>query len=229
MISSLYLHFVRYAIFDLPEILEKNLKLLSMMKFIGDKQVRKNLLPCDGEVFYYPDFFSSEIADDYFKRLLKEVVWKEEAIRIFGKQVLQPRQTAWYGDKDYAYSSIVMPKADWVSVLPEIKAQIETVTECTFNGVLLNHYRDGKDSMGWHRDNEKELGERPVIASVSLGQARRFLLRHRAEPSLKIEILLEHGSLLIMQGLTQQAWEHSLPKTLRVQKPRINLTFRHLI
>lgn len=198
------------------------------MRSENDKILTENLLPRDGEAFYWPHFFSPATADLYFEKLLTEVNWREEAIRIFGKQVLQPRQTAWYGEKDYSYSGIVMARQTWASVLPEIKSAVESVAETTFNGVLLNHYRGGKDSMGWHRDNEKELGEQPVIASVSLGQTRRFVFRHREDHDLKIEKDLEHGSLLVMRGQSQHFWDHALPKTARPLGARINLTFRRL-
>ena len=187
-----------------------------------------NLLPRDGEAFYIPAFLPLERADAAFDELRRGVAWREEAIRIFGKQVLQPRQTAWYGDRDYSYSNIVMQKRVWLPMLAELKSEVETSARVTFNGVLLNHYRDGQDSMGWHRDNEKELGERPVIASLSLGQSRRFVFRHRTDRSMKVEQTLEHGSLLVMRGLSQSAWEHALPKTTRSIGARINLTFRQL-
>ena len=156
------------------------------------------------------------------------MAWREEAIRIFGREILQPRQTAWFGDMDYGYSNIVMSRQPWSATLREMKRAVERAVDTEFNGVLLNHYRTCRDSMGWHRDNEKELGDQPVIASVSLGGSRRFLLRNREEPSLKVEKTLEHGSLLIMRGLSQEAWEHSLPKTSRAVDARINLTFRRI-
>lgn len=188
-----------------------------------------NLLPRDGEVLYWPQFFAGTDADRLFEGLLTEIEWRQEAIRIFGKSVLQPRRTAWYGEKDYSYSGIVMSRRPWTPMLEEIKAKVESAAGWSFNGVLMNHYRDGQDSMGWHRDNEKELGPEPVIASISLGEPRRFLLRHRADPSLKIEQILESGSLLLMRGRSQEAWDHSLPKTSRSANARINLTFRKIV
>ena len=190
--------------------------------------LKNNLLPYDGEAFYLPNFFSKELADIYFEKILNEVNWREEAIRIFGKKVLQPRRTAWYGDKDYSYSGITMTNQPWLQVLLKIKVEIETKFDLPFDGVLLNHYRNGRDSMGWHRDNEKELGDQPDIASVSFGESRRFVFRNRARPDKKVEINLEHGSLLLMRGKSQQAWDHAIPKTARPIADRINLTFRKL-
>jgi alkylated DNA repair dioxygenase AlkB len=188
-----------------------------------------NLLPRDGEVFYWPGFLQPSEADHFYQDLLTEVQWRQEPIRMFGKQVLQPRQTAWYGEEDYSYSGIVMRRRSWTARLDDIKNLVQVAVGLPLNGVLLNHYRNGQDSMGWHRDNEKELGPEPVIASVSLGESRRFLLRHRTEPSLKVEQILEHGSLLVMRGQSQEAWEHSIPKSAKVQHARLNLTFRRIL
>lgn len=189
----------------------------------------ENLLPRDGEVFYVPGFFAPAVADVYYERLREDVDWRVEAIRIFGKEIPQPRRTAWYGEKDYRYSNLLMQRRPWLPVLLEIKSALEDAAKTSFNGVLLNHYRDGRDSMGWHRDNEPELGVQPVIASVSLGESRRFLLRHREERSLKVGRVLEHGSLLVMRGRSQECWEHALPKSSRPLGPRINLTFRQVL
>ena len=199
------------------------------MKMAIDFTDLPNLLPRDGEVFYWPQFFAPNVADDLFASLLTEIEWRQEAIRIFGKSVLQPRRTSWYGERDYSYSGIVMSRRKWTPLLNEIKTKVESAARWSFNGVLMNHYRDGQDSMGWHRDNERELGPAPVIASISLGEPRRFLLRHREDLSLKIELILENGSLLLMRGKSQEAWDHSLPKSSRVKNARINLTFRRII
>jgi alkylated DNA repair dioxygenase AlkB len=189
-----------------------------------------SLLPKDGSVYFFPALFSAEESDRYFDQLRNEIQWKQEPILIFGKPVMQPRLTAWYGDPDksYRYSGIKMHPQPWTPTLRVIKAKVESVAGHTFTSALLNLYRDGADSMGWHRDNEKELGENPVIASVSLGAVRTFQLRHAAEKALKNSVQLNHGSLLLMQDETQHYWYHRIPKEPRVSAPRINLTFRTL-
>ena len=190
-----------------------------------------NLLPKDGEVFLFPGFFTKEESDWYLDQLLKEINWKQEPIVIFGKQVMQPRLTAWYGDegKLYSYSGITMKPAYWTKALQEIKRRIESATGHRFNSALLNLYRDGQDSMGWHRDNEKELGIDPVICSVSFGASRKFQLKHGSEKLLRFNIELTHGSLLLMQGSTQHHWLHAIPKTAKPLQVRINITFRYIV
>mgnify|MGYP001552428361 CR=1 FL=1 len=188
----------------------------------------KNILDRDGEVVYYPDFFTPEESDHYFETLLKGIDWKQEPIFIYGKTVMQPRLTAWYGDpeKSYQYSGISMHPKSWTPALLEIKHRIETVTPVIFNSVLLNQYRDEQDSVGWHRDNEKSLGINPVIGSVSFGAPRKFLFRYYADKSIRQPLELTHGSFLLMQGETQHYWEHSIPKQNHKTGPRINMTFR---
>jgi alkylated DNA repair dioxygenase AlkB len=173
-------------------------------------------------------FFSSEESDQLMAALKTDVEWRQEPILIYGKKVMQPRLTAWYGDANasYRYSGIEMKSLPWIPALTLIRNRIQQQTGFEFNSVLLNQYRDGKDSMGWHRDNEPELGNSPVIASVSFGTSRRFLFRKYREHDQKMEIMLGHGSLLIMKGETQTYWEHSIPKMMRVTDARINLTFR---
>jgi alkylated DNA repair dioxygenase AlkB len=173
-------------------------------------------------------FFSSEESDQLMAALKTDVEWRQEPILIYGKKVMQPRLTAWYGDANasYRYSGIEMKSLPWIPALTLIRNRIQQQTSFEFNSVLLNQYRDGKDSMGWHRDNEPELGNSPVIASVSFGTSRRFLFRKYREHDQKMEIMLGHGSLLIMKGETQTYWEHSIPKMMRVADARINLTFR---
>jgi len=182
----------------------------------------------DSDIRYYPEFLATEKADFYFKRLKQDIKWQQDDIRVFGKIYPQPRLTALYGNnrKPYSYSNISMQPYDFTEELLEIKKKIETKTDARFTTCLLNLYRDGKDSNGWHADNEKELGTNPVIASVSLGQERYFHLKHREERSLKHKLLLEHGSLLLMQGTTQHHWLHQIPKTAKSVGERINLTFR---
>jgi len=189
----------------------------------------ENMLPCQGEVLFFPDFIAQELADRYFNDLQTTVAWKQEPVKLFGREIMQPRLTAWYGDagKSYSYSGITMQPQPWTGAsLPAIKKAADELAGVRFNSALLNLYRDGSDSMGWHRDNEKELGHNPVIASVSLGAARRFLLRNYADKKLTREIMLTHGSLLLMRGETQHYWEHSIPKTAKPTGRRINITFR---
>jgi alkylated DNA repair dioxygenase AlkB len=188
----------------------------------------KNILPGDGEVNFFPSFFTREESDHYFNLLTKEIAWKQEPIKIMGKLIMQPRLTAWYGDPDkaYRYSGITMHATAWTTALLEIKQRIETVSAAVFNSALLNQYRDHKDSVGWHRDNEKSLGINPVIGSVSFGATRTFHLRHYTDKKVKRSLELTHGSLLVMRGQTQHLWEHSVPKQSRATGSRINITFR---
>lgn len=181
----------------------------------------------DAELEYYPNFFSAEIAEELFRELRETIPWQHDKIKVFGQEHLQPRLTALFGNdgKPYSYSNITMQPNAWNLLLQKIKYQIESVAEVSFTTVLLNYYRDGKDSNGWHADDEKELGQNPVIASVSLGAARWFYLKHNTL-DIKQKILLEHGSLLIMKGTTQHFWKHQIPKTTQPIGGRINLTFR---
>lgn len=182
----------------------------------------------EADITYFPSFISADLATIYYEQLLRETPWQQDDIKIFGKVYAQPRLTALYGEegKSYRYSGITMHPMPFTPVLLELKEQIEKVVEANFTTVLLNLYRDGNDSNGWHSDNEKELGTNPIIASLSFGVKRRFHLRHRKDKSNKYSIDLEHGSLLLMKGETQHHWHHQLPKSKRIQQPRINLTFR---
>lgn len=190
-----------------------------------------SLLPQDGEIYYFSDFFTPEESIHYFYKLLHEIEWKQEPIKLFGKEIMQPRLTAWYGDiqKSYSYSGITMNPFPWTETLLKIKSKIEAVAEVSFTSALLNLYRDEKDSMGWHKDDEKELGTNPVIGSVSLGATRTFLLKHIRENGLKTSLDLVNGSFLLMKGETQHHWLHSIPKNSAPVGPRINLTFRILL
>jgi alkylated DNA repair dioxygenase AlkB len=190
-----------------------------------------NLLPDGTEGLYFlPDFLPSSEADQFFKELKDEVEWEQKSIRIFGKEVPEPRLTAWYGDPAalYTYSGITMKPLPWIPALEALRNRIETITSATFNSALLNYYRSGQDSMGWHRDNEKELGPEPVIASLSLGAQRDFQIRNYQYKNQKLEIPLNHGSLLIMRGRMQENWQHAVPKRKNSQTERINITFRQI-
>lgn len=187
-----------------------------------------NLRMKDADVEYYSNFFSREESNIYFKRLLNNLSWKEDTIKVFGKTYLQPRLTAFYADntRTYKYSNITMTPDIFDGELLEIKNNIESKLKIKFTSCLANLYRDGKDSNGWHADNEKELGENPIIASVSFGTERVFHFKHKYDKVLKKKITLEHGSLLLMQGETQHNWLHQIPKTQKPIGKRINLTFR---
>ncbi|SHG43044.1 Alkylated DNA repair dioxygenase AlkB [Flavobacterium fluvii] len=182
----------------------------------------------DATIIYYPHFFDQKEADAIFAQLKNEIPWQQDEIRVYGKIHPQPRLTALFGNegKPYSYSNIKMQPHPWNLLLQKIKSSVESATDTNFTTVLLNLYRDGKDSNGWHADNEKELGANPIIASVSFGAERVFQLKHNSIPNLKQNILLEHGSLLLMKGATQHFWKHQIPKTSKPIGERINLTFR---
>jgi alkylated DNA repair dioxygenase AlkB len=187
------------------------------------------LLP-DCDIWYDPGFLSSEDAETHFNSLLRQTPWRQDDIRIFGKVYPQPRLTALYGnnEKTYSYSGIQMQPLVFSPLLSRLKAAIERQTGASFTTCLLNLYRDGRDSNGWHADNEKELGKNPVIASLSLGATRVFKLKHRYDTGQRARLELTSGSLLLMQGPTQHFWLHEIPKTKREVGPRINLTFRKI-
>jgi alkylated DNA repair dioxygenase AlkB len=197
---------------------------------MGPFQIENNLLPFGGEVYYNPHFLEENDARRYFGELRSTIIWKEESVRIFGKNVLQPRLTAWYGDPgtQYTYSGLTMHPVPWTPALSDLKKKIESATGFRFNSALLNLYRNGRDSMGWHRDNEAALGVQPVIASLSLGETRTFQLRDHHTKKKKISVGLQNGSLLIMKGETQTHWQHALPKTSNEIGERINITFRRI-
>jgi alkylated DNA repair dioxygenase AlkB len=185
----------------------------------------------DGDAGLIADFIPRSQSDAYFAALLDLVDWEQHLIRIHGREIASPRLSAWYGDPDahYSYSGLSLEPRPWLPVIAELKARVEATCGSPFNSVLLNLYRDGVDSMGWHSDDEHELGERPVIASLSLGATRRFRLRHRRRKDLEpVAIDLESGSLLIMKGDTQRFWKHQIAKTRRAVEARVNLTFRNI-
>ncbi len=189
-----------------------------------------NLLPRDGEAFYHGPVFSSGEAAAYFDGLRQTIPWASDEIVMFGKRVVTSRKVAWFGDPDcdYAYSGTKKTALPWTSELLELKTVAEEKAGAVFNSCLLNLYHDGGEGMGWHSDNERSLGEDPVIASLSFGAERRFLFRNK-EDGEKVELTLKDGSLLVMGAGTQSAWQHSLPKAKRVIDPRINLTFRRIV
>ncbi|MGR5445928.1 alpha-ketoglutarate-dependent dioxygenase AlkB family protein [Vibrio jasicida] len=181
-----------------------------------------------GRIYYDPYFLSNLEADRYFSNLRSTLPWQQERITMFGRSVLQPRLQAWHGDVAYTYSGLTMSPHPWTPDLNELKARCEAIANVQFNSVLANLYRHGQDSMGWHQDNEPELGRNPVIASVNLGETRRFLLRN-LHCKTQLEYELSHGALLIMAGELQHHWKHAVPKTAKPKGERINLTFRHIV
>lgn len=184
----------------------------------------------DASIELYPNFISTEDCHSFFQKLVEETPWQQDPITVFGKTHLQPRLTALFGNegKPYSYSNIVMQPHPWTPLLTFLKEKVEVVSQERFTTVLLNLYRNGQDSNGWHADNEKELGRNPVIASLSFGAERIFHLQHNTCKEAKLKINLTAGSLLIMKGTTQHYWKHQIPKTAKPVGPRINLTFRML-
>ncbi len=184
----------------------------------------------DATLRFEPNFLSPTEADRLYEVLRESVPWRHDEIRIFGKTYPQPRLTALFADngRSYSYSGITMEPAPFTQELKSLKAQVEQRSGHRFTTCLLNLYRDGKDSNGWHADDEKELGPNPVIASVSLGHTRAFHLKHRSRKSLRYRMMLSHGSLLVMEGTMQHHWLHQIPKTRKAVGPRINLTFRNI-
>jgi alkylated DNA repair dioxygenase AlkB len=189
-----------------------------------------NLLPCDGLVNYHGPFLSSMAADHYFKSLLNEVPWQHDEAIIFGKHIVTARKVAWYGDADfaYAYSGITRHALPWNVELSQLKAMVEERCGTPFNSCLLNLYANGNEGMAWHSDDERTLARSSAIASVSFGAERRFCFKHK-RLAHTAEVVLEHGSLLVMKGETQTHWLHSIPKAKRITEPRINLTFRTIV
>lgn len=180
------------------------------------------------EIEYYASFIAADVAWDNYHKLLKTTDWQQESLLVYGKVHLAPRLSSWVGDQRYSYSNMTMQPSPWTPLLLELKQQIELFTGHSFNSVLLNFYRDGQDSNGWHSDDEPELGRNPVIASLSLGAPRDFDLRYKPDHSVKHRLTLENGSLLLMKGATQHCWQHHIPKRAKADG-RINLTFRTII
>ncbi|MDH3451951.1 MAG: alpha-ketoglutarate-dependent dioxygenase AlkB [Gammaproteobacteria bacterium] len=182
----------------------------------------------EAELTLFRRVWSDAAAAALFARLLADIAWEQHELRMFGRRVKAPRLSAWYGDRGagYAYSGVQLSPQAWVAPLREVKSTVESLCDCAFNSVLLNRYRHGTDSMGWHSDDELELGADPVIASVSLGAPRLFRLRHKQERERTYSLVLPGASVLLMSGATQRCWQHSLPKTRRDCGQRINLTFR---
>ncbi|MBX2939563.1 MAG: alpha-ketoglutarate-dependent dioxygenase AlkB [Ferruginibacter sp.] len=190
----------------------------------------KNLLHTDGEVYYYGVVWDEDTAQRYFDILLKEIEWKQDVVKLYGKEWVTQRKTAWYGDNGiaYTYGKVNRVALEWTHTLLRLKEATEKITGSSYNSCLLNLYHHGNEGMGWHSDDEPEMKANASIASLSLGAARRFDFRHRITGET-ISMMLEQGSLLEMKGSTQRYWKHQIPKTAKVLEPRINLTFRTVV
>lgn len=183
----------------------------------------------DADVSYYPAFILPSDANQFLDRLQQSLHWRQEQITLYGKTFEVPRLQAWYGDKhsQYQYSNLTMQPIPWTKELVRLKQMCENQAKVAFNSMLANLYRDGNDGMGRHADNEPELGNQPVIASVSFGQTRNLDFYHN-QTKQKVRVPLANGSLLLMRGNTQTYWQHAIAKTKKVSLPRINLTFRKI-
>ena len=182
----------------------------------------------DADLLFAPHWMEPNEASRLFERLQDEIAWETHRLRLFGREIDAPRRSCWIGDPGtgYTYSRTRFEPHPWPETLLAVRSRLERDCGAGFNSVLANLYRDGGDSMGWHSDDERELGPEPLIASLSLGATRRFVLRHRTRSELRHEIALPSGSLLLMRGATQRNWKHALPRTARPIGARINLTFR---
>ena len=186
-----------------------------------------NLLPADGEVYYHGRVMSLNEADQYLNILMQEIPWEHDQAIIFGKKIITKRKVAWYGEHpfEYTYSGITKSALPWTEALKSLKSLAEAQTNETYNSCLLNLYHTGEEGMAWHSDAEKDLKRNGAIASMSFGAERKFAFKHKQTGGV-INTFLEHGSLLVMKGTTQTHWLHRLPPTTKVNKPRVNLTFR---
>ena len=187
----------------------------------------QNWLPLDGTANYYGKLFNQKEADHYLEKFLNTIEWQNDELVIFGKKIITKRKVGWYGEKpfEYTYSHTTKYALRWTKELLELKTIIEKETGETYNSCLLNLYHNGDEGMAWHSDGETELKKDGAIASLSFGAERKFVFKHK-QTSQKIEVILEHGSLLLMKDTTQTHWLHRLPPTKKVMTPRVNLTFR---
>ncbi|WP_210396866.1 alpha-ketoglutarate-dependent dioxygenase AlkB family protein [Motiliproteus sediminis] len=184
----------------------------------------------DGELWWDPQFIPADETSGLQKALEQQIHWRQDNIQMFGRSVAIPRLQAWIGDPGcrYRYSGVTLEPQPWDSASTALRQRIERAIDVHFNGVLANLYRDGSDSVGWHADNEPELGPEPLIASLTLGAERRFCLRHRTDNNRSMELRLPDGALLIMAGPLQHHWLHAVPKSRHALAPRINLSFRRI-
>lgn len=201
-----------------------------MQLFDIEADPEQNYLPYDGTVQYYGKVVQTAAADHYFEALLHTIAWENDQALIFGKLFTTKRKVAWYGDRrfEYTYSNMNKYALPWTVELIELKALVETLTGETFNSCLLNLYHSGEEGMAWHSDAETDLKKNGAIASLSFGAERKFAFKHKQSKE-KVELYLEHGSLLVMKDVTQTHWLHRLPPTKKVSAARINLTFRTIV
>ncbi|MBO3658851.1 alpha-ketoglutarate-dependent dioxygenase AlkB family protein [Acinetobacter haemolyticus] len=201
-----------------------------MQLFDIEADPEQNYLPYDGTVQYYGKVVQTAAADHYFEALLHTIAWENDQALIFGKLFTTKRKVAWYGDRrfEYTYSNMNKYALPWTDELIELKALVETLTGETFNSCLLNLYHSGDEGMAWHSDGETDLKKNGAIASLSFGAERKFAFKHKQSKE-KVELYLEHGSLLVMKDVTQTHWLHRLPPTKKVSTARINLTFRTIV
>ncbi len=198
-----------------------------MTNFQPESNFTKNWLPYDGTVNYYGKLFNTEAATFYLTQLLEKIHWENDVAIMFGKKIITKRKVAWYAEMPYGYtySNTTKYALLWTGALLELKALVEKRTGETFNSCLLNLYHTGEEGMAWHSDDEADLKRNGTIASMSFGAERKFCFKHK-QTKEKVELFLEHGSLLMMRDSTQSHWLHRLPPTKRIQSPRVNLTFR---
>lgn len=189
-----------------------------------------NLLPYDGTVLYYGTIMTQAEANNYFNDLYNNIEWRNDEAIVFGKHIITNRKVAWYGNHefDYTYSNTTKKALPWTKELLDLKKIVEEQTQTTYNSCLLNLYHDGNEGMAWHSDSEKMLQKNGAIASLSFGAERKFAFKHKAN-KITTTILLEHGSLLVMKDETQTHWQHRLPQSTLIKRPRINLTFRTIV
>lgn len=201
-----------------------------MINLFNTIEPLQNLLPKNGEAHYFGKIMTQKEADFYFDRLLQDINWQHDEVKIFGKQIFTKRKVAWCADGgvSYTYSNTTKLGSNYTPELLKLKALIETITQESYNSCLLNLYHNGDEGMGWHSDNEKSIVKNSAIASLSFGAERKFVLKHK-ETSATVSQVLPHGSLLLMKGETQDFWLHALNKTTKVKTPRINLTFRKMV
>ena len=201
-----------------------------MQLFDIEADPRHNHLPYDGTVQYYGKVIQEMVADDYFEKLMQNIAWENDQAIILGRQITTKRKVAWYGDQgyEYTYSNVNRYALPWAVELLELRQRVQQLTGERFNSCLLNLYHTGEEGMAWHSDDETDLKKNGAIASLSFGAERKFAFKHKQSKE-KVELYLEHGSLLVMKDATQSHWLHRLPPTKKVLTARINLTFRTIV
>lgn len=197
------------------------------MDFFSENSLQEIVVP-DGKLYYQAALPLPLPPAQLLERLIADTAWRAETVTVFGRRHLQPRLTAWHGDKAYRYSGLTLAPQPWTPLLADVRDAVGRAAGTAFNSVLLNYYRNERDSMGMHADDEPELGPQPVIASLSLGEVRTFTLRHRHSGKV-LRLPLESGSLLVMAGDLQAHWLHGVAKSSRQLGPRLNLTFRNIV